>query len=176
MNDTPAANPHGQGASRRPPELLHTYRRVLGLLGPELRLGYLLAFGNVTLVGAQFAEPVLFGKVIDTLARAQARGGPADWERMLPLLAAWVGFGMFAIIAGTVVALYADRLSHRRRLAVLTAFFEHVLQLPLAYHGTTHSGRVLKVMLEGANGMGWLWLGFFREHFAPWWRSSCCCR
>jgi ATP-binding cassette subfamily B protein len=38
--------------------------------------------------------------------------------------------------------------------------------LPLAFHTSTHSGRVLKVMLEGSNGMAWLWLGFFREHFA----------
>jgi ATP-binding cassette subfamily B protein len=151
--------PHARG-------LLRIYRRVLDLLGPETRLGYLLAVGNVALVGAQFAEPVLFGKVIDTLARAQGRGGPADWERMLPLLVAWVVFGIFAIVAGTVVGLHADRLSHRRRQAVLTAYFEHVLQLPLAYHGAIHSGRLMKVMLQGSDAMWWLWLGFFREHFA----------
>ena len=45
-------------------------------------------------------------------------------------------------------------------------YFEHVLQLPLAFHTATHSGRVLKVMLEGSNGMAWLWLGFFRDHLA----------
>ena len=45
-------------------------------------------------------------------------------------------------------------------------YFEHVLELPLAFHTATHSGRVLKVMLEGSNGMAWLWLGFFREHLA----------
>ncbi|MET0744818.1 MAG: glucan ABC transporter ATP-binding protein/ permease, partial [Microvirga sp.] len=45
-------------------------------------------------------------------------------------------------------------------------YFEHVLELPLAFHTATHSGRVLKVMLEGSNGMAWLWLGFFREHMS----------
>ena len=64
------------------------------------------------------------------------------------------------------MALHADRLSHRRRLAIMANYFEHVLELPLAFHTATHSGRVLKVMLEGSNGMAWLWLGFFREHFA----------
>ena len=64
------------------------------------------------------------------------------------------------------MALHADRLSHRRRLAVMANYFEHVLELPLAFHTSTHSGRVLKVMLEGSDGMAWLWLGFFREHFA----------
>jgi ATP-binding cassette subfamily B protein len=162
MTETASMNQERHGGAG----LVRTYWRVLDMLGPEKRLGYLLAVGNVTLVGAQFAEPVLFGKVIDTLASAQARGGPADWQRMLPLLGAWVVFGFFAILAGTLVALYADRLSHRRRQAVLTAFFEHVLQLPLAYHGATHSGRLMKVMLQGTDAMWWLWLGFFREHFA----------
>jgi ATP-binding cassette subfamily B protein len=146
--------------------LLRLYRRVLLLLGPELRLGYFLALGNLALVVAQFAEPILFGRVIDTLASAQAKGTATDWPRLLTLLAAWVGFGVFAIVAGTAVALYADRLSHRRRQAVLTDYFEHVLQLPLSYHGTTHSGRLMKVMLQGTDALWWLWLGFFREHFS----------
>jgi ATP-binding cassette subfamily B protein len=41
-----------------------------------------------------------------------------------------------------------------------------VLELPLAFHTSTHSGRVLKVMLEGSGSMSWLWLGFFREHMS----------
>ena len=85
---------------------------------------------------------------------------------LTPLIVAWVGFGLFTIGAGVLVALHADRLSHRRRLAVMANYFEHVLELPLAFHTSTHSGRVLKVMLEGSNGMAWLWLGFFREHLA----------
>ena len=63
-----------------------------------------------------------------------------------------------------MVALHADRLSHRRRLAVLTDYFEHVLQLPQAYHGVTHSGRLLKVMLTGTDTLWALWLAFFRDH------------
>ena len=65
-----------------------------------------------------------------------------------------------------VVALYADRLAHRRRHVVLTGYFEHVLQLPLSYHGGAHSGRLMKVMLAGTDSLWNLWLSFFREHFA----------
>src|SRR5712671_6773102 len=115
--------------------LVHLYVRVLRLLGPERRLGWFLALGNLALAAAQFAEPVLFGKVIDTLAGAQSRGQAPLWNDLLTLLGAWVGFGLFTIVCGTLVALNADRLSHRRRLAVLTEYFEHVLQLPQAYHG-----------------------------------------
>jgi len=41
------------------------YGRVLALLGSEARLGWILALGNVALAAAQFAEPVLFGRIID---------------------------------------------------------------------------------------------------------------
>jgi len=37
------------------------------------------------------------------------------------------------------------------------------LRLPLEFHLGTHSGRVLKVMLEGSQSMWGLWLAFFRN-------------
>ena len=52
------------------------YGRVLGLLGSEARLGWLLALANVALAAAQFAEPVLFGRIVDTLVGAQTKGAP----------------------------------------------------------------------------------------------------
>jgi ATP-binding cassette subfamily B protein len=144
---------------------LRLYRRVLENLGPDSRLGWFLAFANVALAIAQFAEPVLFGRVIDTLTRASANDGSA-WSRLWQLLILWVGFGLFTILCGTLVALYADRLAHRRRLAVLTDYFEHVLQLPMAFHGKVHSGRLMKIMLQGTDALWALWLAFFRDHLA----------
>ena len=145
---------------------MRLYWRVLDLLGPEKRLGWWLAIGNVTLVVTQFAEPVLFGRVVDALAGAQARGSAPVWSELFGLIAAWIVFGLFTIVFGTLVALYADRLSHRRRQAVLTNYFEHVLQLPQSYHGATHSGRLMKVMLQGTDSLWVLWLAFFRDHLA----------
>jgi glucan exporter ATP-binding protein len=145
---------------------LRLYRRVLENLGPDSRLGWFLAFANVTLAMAQFAEPVLFGCVIDTLTRAKANDASSTWSHLWLLLIVWVVFGLFTILCGTLVALYADRLAHRRRLAVLTAYFEHVLQLPLAFHGEVHSGRLMKIMLQGTDALWALWLGFFRDHLA----------
>jgi glucan exporter ATP-binding protein len=147
-------------------EFVRIYVRVLRQLGPDVSLGVVLALANVALAVAQFAEPVLFGRIVDLLSRAQATGVPPQVSDLLPLAAAWVGFGLFTIGGGVLVALHADRLSHRRRLAIMAGFFEHVLTLPLSFHASTHSGRVLKVMLDGAGGMQSLILSFFREHFA----------
>jgi len=142
------------------------YVRVLSLLGPETRLGVFLAIANFALAGAGFAEPVLFGRIIDALAGSQASATPEARSALFVLIAAWVGFGLFTIVCGVAVALHADRLAHRRRTTVLTGFFEHALQLPLSFHHTAHSGRLLKIMLAGTDSLWGLWLNFFRESFA----------
>ena len=146
--------------------MIHLYARVLRLLGSQKSLGWVLALANVALAAAGLAEPVLFGRIIDALASVQGTGGALDWAKLTPLVAAWVGFGLFLIVCGALVALYADKLAHKRRQVVLSDYFEHVLQLPLSFHGATHSGRLMKVMLAGTDTLWWLWLGFFREHLA----------
>jgi ATP-binding cassette subfamily B protein len=145
---------------------LQVYARALAKLGPDSSLGWLLALANVAVTIALFAEPVLFGSVINVLAVAQADSASADWAKLWWLVLVWASLGMFTIVCGTLIALVADRLAHRRRLAVLSSYFEHVLQLPLAYHGETHSGRLMKIMLQGTDALWAFWLGFFREHLA----------
>ena len=146
--------------------ILRLYARVLALLGSEGPLAWGLALANVALATAQFAEPVLLGRIIDTLTAAQTRGEMPIWSNLVVLLSTWAGFGIFTIVCGTLVALYADRLAHRRRHVVLTRYFEHVLQLPLSYHGNTHSGRLMKMMLQGTEALWGLWVGFFRDNLA----------
>ena len=145
--------------------MIRLYTRVLELLGKEARLGWILAGANLLLAGAQFAEPVLFGRIVDVLS-GKPTGGPLSSSSAWPLLAAWAAFGLFTILCSAAVALHADRLAHRRRHAVMTDYFEHILQLPLSFHGGIHSGRLMKVMLNGTDSLWRLWLGFFREHFS----------
>jgi ATP-binding cassette subfamily B protein len=142
--------------------LFRLYARVLELLGKEARLGWILAGANLLLAGAQFAEPVLFGRIVDVLSGNPSAGSYSAWQ----LLIAWAAFGLFTIGSSAAVALHADRLAHRQRQVVLTDYFEHVMQLPLTFHTGIHSGRLMKVMLNGTDSLWRLWLGFFREHFA----------
>ncbi len=144
--------------------LLRLYTRVLELLGKEARMGWILASANLLLAGAQFAEPVLFGRIVDVLSGRPATdsSGPSAWT----LLGAWAAFGLFTIVCGAAVALQADRLAHRQRQVVLANYFDHIMQLPLTFHTGTHSGRLMKVMLNGTDSLWRLWLGFFREYFS----------
>ena len=60
--------------------LLRLYTRVLELLGKEARLGWILAGANLLLAGAQFAEPVLFGRIVDVLS-GKPSAAPAHHRR-----------------------------------------------------------------------------------------------
>ncbi len=139
--------------------LVRIYARVLSLLGNEKRVALVLAAFNLAIAGSQFIEPMLLGRVIDSLT-----GKPGDWGALAPLLIAWIVFGLFNITAGTLIAMYSDRLAYRQRYRTLSDYFQHILQLPQEFHGDTHSGRLMKVMLQGTDALWSLWLGFFRDH------------
>jgi len=145
-------------------DFFHIYYRALKLLGSDQRLGWSLAFANVALACALFAEPILFGRVIDILSHLSSSQVSETWSAVLPLLAIWIGFGLFTIACSTIVALFSDRLAHLRRLTILGTYFEHVLHLPLSQLTRTHSGRLMKIMTQGTDTLWWLWLSFFREH------------
>jgi glucan exporter ATP-binding protein len=145
--------------SKPPMSILQVYLRVIALLGPERRLATFLAAANLFLAGILLLEPWLFGRVIDALVAQSHR---MAWR----FIAYWAGYGIFGIAASVWVSLHADRLAHRRRLAVITAFFEHALGLPLAFHGEHHTGRMLRVMHSGSTGLFLIWLGFLRDHLA----------
>ncbi|HEX6113809.1 MAG TPA: glucan ABC transporter ATP-binding protein/ permease [Geminicoccaceae bacterium] len=145
---------------------LRLYRRVVALLAPERRLAITLALANAALAGIGFLGPLLFGSIVDTLATSGSRARHETWQQILLLLGLWGLIGVGGIGAGILVALHADRLSQRRRLAAMSQYFEHVLRLPHAFHGSMHSGRQLKIMWQGADTLFGVWLSFLRENLA----------
>ena len=145
---------------------LAVYGRVLGLLKPDRRIALALVVGNFFVVGLQFAEPVLFGKVINLLTQSDVMSHAYLYHEAELLLLTWTAVGLASILANVTVAVHADRLAHRNRLAAMARYFEHVLSLPPAFHRERQSGRLLKMMLSGADGLFGMWLSFFREHLA----------
>lgn len=143
---------------------LHLYMRVLGLLKPDKWVAFGLTAAAIALAGLQFLEPVLFGRVIDLLSRTDRMAAADVWSAAYTLLAIWATVGLSSIGANVAVALLADRMAHRNRLLMMSRYFQHVLALPLEFHGDVQSGRLMKVMLVGSDNLFGLWLAFFREH------------
>ena len=137
-----------------PLNLPQIYRRALALLEPEKYLAILLAVAGVVIAAIQLAEPILFGRVVDALGKGQ----DAYW-----LIALWAALGLFSILAGAVVATYADRLAHRQKLAQMADVFERAISLPQHYHTERGSGAVIRTILSGTSSLFWLWLGAMRD-------------
>ena len=130
------------------------YVRAISMLGSERALAILLALASVALAAVQLAEPVLFGWVVDALSKK---------ESALGLIGLWAVLGLAGILAGVVVAIYADRLAHRRRLAAMADAFDRAIALPLGYHAERGSGAVTNTILRGTDELFWVWLGAMRE-------------
>ena len=67
-------------------QFFRVYFRVLRLLGSEATLAMVLVAANLGLASAQFAEPILFGRIIDKLATAQTENRAPQWSELAPLL------------------------------------------------------------------------------------------
>ena len=142
------------------------YRQALAALGNDTRLAVLLGFANVLVAALTFMDPVLFGRVISLLTRAD--GMPADymWNESAHLLGLWFAVGVATILANIATSLQSERMAHRNRLMMMNRYFSHVLSLPLSFHGDVHSGRLMKVMLGGSDALFGLWLTFFKDQLS----------
>ncbi|MEA2740873.1 MAG: ATP-binding cassette, subfamily beta-glucan exporter [Acetobacteraceae bacterium] len=142
------------------------YGRVLGLLGRDIRIAGFLAFANLMVAGLQFLDPVLFGRVVNLLTRSDKLPHNEMWHDAAVLLGIWVAVGIGGIVSNIAVALQTERLAHRHRIKSMGRYFQHVLALPLSFHGGTHSGRLIKGMLTGTDGLFGTWLVFFRDQLS----------
>ena len=134
--------------------LFHLYKRALGMLSAERTLAIVLALASVVIGLVQLLEPILFGRVVDSLAQG---------EGAFSTIALWAALGIFGILASVIVAVYADRLAHRRHLAAMADAFERAMSLPQGYHADRGSGAVVRSILQGTDALFWLWLGAMRE-------------
>lgn len=135
-------------------DILALYQRALAMLSSERLLAVALALASVALAAVQLAEPVLFGWVVDALSGNKTAFG---------LIGLWAILGLAGILAGVVVAIYADRLAHRRRLAAMAEAFDRAIALPVGYHTERGTGAVTNTILRGTDELFWVWLGAMRE-------------
>ena len=136
-------------------KLARIYLRALGMLTSERTLTIALVLAGVAIAVVQLAEPILFGRVVDALSKG---------DKAFPIIGFWAGLGLFNIIATSALAIMADRLAHRQRLAAMSMAFERAISLPISYHAERGAGRVVRIMLAGTDQLFALWLAFLREH------------
>ncbi len=134
--------------------LARVYLRALEFLGPEKWLTAVLVIAGGATAMIQVYEQILFGKVVDALAK----NGDAT-----PLILTWAGLGLIGILAGVVVAVLADRMAHRQRLVAMRSAFERSITLPISYHAERGTGAVVRTIVAGADTLFATWLGFLRE-------------
>ncbi len=132
----------------------NVYKRALAMLVVERSHTFWVVVSGVALGIVPIAEQVLLARVVDALALGQAA---------FPIIALWALLGLIGIVAGVLVAVMADRLAHRRRLAALGQAFEHAIILPMSYHAEKGSGAVVRTILAGTDALFWNWLSFLRE-------------
>ena len=132
------------------------YKRALRLILVERVRAFWVIVCGVALGVVPIAEQVLLARVVDALALGQGA---------FPIIGLWAVVGLVGIFAGVVVAVMADRLAHRRRLAALGLAFEHAIILPISYHAEKGSGAVVRTILAGTDALFWNWLSFLREQF-----------
>ncbi len=137
--------------------LIRIYCRSLAMLSSEARLTVVLVVANALIGAVTLAEPVLFGRVVDALAK----GGLA-----FDIIAAWAGLGLFGILGSVFVAVFADRLAHRQRLAAMSAAFERSIALPASYLSEHGAGAVIRTIMAGSDNLFQIWLAFMREQVA----------
>lgn len=134
--------------------LVRTYLRAVGMLRNELGLVSALVSAAIGIGFVQLAEPVFFGRVVDALSR---------YTQALPLIGVWALLGVASIGASVVVAVLADRLAHRQRLAALGLVFDRAITMPISYHAARGSGAVVRTLQAGSDALFSVWLMLLRE-------------
>lgn len=134
--------------------LIRVHLRAIAMLGAERTLAASLAAANCALAIVALAEPLLFGRVVDALSKGQQTAST---------IGLWAALGLFGIFASVVVAVFADRLAHRQRLAAMSRAFDRAITLPISYHAEKGSGAVVRNILAGTDTLFGTWLTFLRE-------------
>jgi ATP-binding cassette subfamily B protein len=137
--------------------LIQVYLRALRYLATYRLKVPLIVAANIALAVTAIAEPILFGRIIDSVSQKSGS--------LLPL-AAWVGFAIFSTIATVIVARAADRLAHRARAEVLAEAFERFVSMPVSWHGNRGSSNVFHTLVRACETLFGIWLEFLRSHLA----------
>lgn len=133
---------------------LHVFARAIGMLRQERGVALAIICAGAVVALLQLAEPILLGRAVNALAHGQDP---------LAFIGLWCLLSFVGFLAGMIVSLTADRMTHRRRLGAMAEFVEHLLALPPSFHNEARSGRLMRIMISGCETLFAIWLPMLRE-------------
>lgn len=137
--------------------LVGIYWRAMGYLATDKTRVTLITLSNVALAVVMIAEPILFGRIIESISEGSGAMAP---------IGLWMALGVFNIVAVVAVSRSADRFAHRRRAQLLCESFGKVIGMPLAWHHARGTSNTLHTLLRAMETLFSLWLEFMRQHLS----------
>ena len=149
-------------------EVVRLYFRGLQQIDNEKPLAVALVFASAIVAMLSFIEPLFFGRIVNTMVAWTTDPSLRETEPyQFPIVVlTWAALCALNIGMSFWIGMEADFLSHRRRIYVLRKHFDHVITLPIAFHTSKHSGRIMKIMYSGAHSVWEIVLCFFRDQVA----------
>jgi ATP-binding cassette subfamily B protein len=135
------------------------YRALLLLRGRKW-LVLILILCNILSVVLTFVEPIFYKNVIDGLIALERSTG---FSTLFPFLMLWGAIGIIAIVVRLFINLATDRMAHRYFNVAVKECFSYILELPLEFHSSTHSGKLAKIIQRGTDAIFRVQLDFFRR-------------
>ena len=109
-------------------EFIKVFNRVMRVGAEEKGLRLVFIVAAIGVACAQILEPVLFGDVIDALAKE---------GRLASYVTAWMGLGAINALLSIFLSVMSDRYAHRQRLKAMEAAFSRTISPP--YKGRVRS-------------------------------------
>jgi len=136
-------------------DFLNIFLRVLRLGHSERRLMLFFGVAAFGVAIAQILEPMLFGDVIDALAKE------GQFSHFVGL---WVLLGSFNAVLSIFLSIATDRFAHRQRLRAMELAFARTISLPYRFHSLNGSGRAVRTIQSGTDQVFHISLSFLREN------------
>ncbi|NDK08438.1 ATP-binding cassette domain-containing protein [Candidatus Gracilibacteria bacterium] len=134
--------------------------RVINLLKTEKKIIYTLVSMNFIFAVLVLVEPVIYGKIIDTLINFSKQ---QNYELLYKNILFWVVVGLSIIVVKLFFSIISDRLGHRQLHRNYMNFFNHVLNLSFRFHSNSASGKLVKKITKGGDSIFMVGLEIFRR-------------
>lgn len=144
--------------------LLKTYLNSLKVLSSNKKEFYLICIQAIFLAALQFAEPIILGMIVNSLVDTSTNDAASSFQLKMNLLIAWLLISALIVFLNASLTIKSDVLSHTLRLNAITDFFSSAIGEISEKEGAFHSGRLVKIMLQGVDSIYTFAISFFRGH------------